>query len=435
MYITKIILQEKMINQLVVVAGGKGSRLKNILLDKPKILIEVKGLTLLERYLDLAVKNQIKNIFFILGCGSEDVIKSIKTLRSKYSVKIEYVVEDSPLGTAGGLIRYVNKLDNEFFLQYGDLVVDIDYNSIKNYFEKFNCDFSMICHPSSHIYDSDIVKIDSDLNLLKIYRKPHPNSLRERNLVNSGVYLFKKDCFLNLKLVNAPIDLDADLIPLLLSQNKKCKVIRNLWFIKDIGTVDRLATIDKMQLPINGNYRKPAVFLDRDGTINKHDGHITQIKQISIYNDVFESLKNWNKANYWVFIVTNQPVVAKGMVTLAELQDIHNNFDYMFSKYNCYVDDYFICVHHPETGFENEVKELKIECNCRKPNTGLIEKALNNYPIDLDNSFYIGDTWRDEQLAYKMGLKFYGILRDYKNDKRNFRSDTQKISKFTEVST
>ena len=131
-----------------------------------------------------------------------------------------------------------------------------------------------------------------------------------------------------------------------------------------------------------------AVFLDRDGVVNKEIGYITSIEQIEIYDFAREAINIFHDAGWKVIIVTNQSAVARGMLTEAKLREIHKYF------IDCLkVDDIFYCPHYPPEN--EEVYPYNIYCNCRKPSSEMIIEAAEKYNIDLKKSYMVGDKVSD----------------------------------------
>ena len=148
-----------------------------------------------------------------------------------------------------------------------------------------------------------------------------------------------------------------------------------------------------------------AFFLDRDGTINKYNGLVTKPDELELMDDTSSAIKKINASKYLAICITNQPVIARGDVTLEELKNIHNKMETLLGKEGAYLDGLYFCPHHPDKGFEGEVPEFKIECYCRKPRIGLLKKAEARYNIDLNKSWFIGDTDRDIQTGINAGCR------------------------------
>ena len=153
--------------------------------------------------------------------------------------------------------------------------------------------------------------------------------------------------------------------------------------------------------------KQKVAFLDRDGTINKYVGFLRNVDDFELRPNVSEAIKILNEKGYLVIVITNQPVIARGEINEQELKIIHNKMETLLGQDGAYVDAIYYCPHHPDSGYTGEIKALKIKCNCRKPNTGLVERAVKDFNIDLSKSFIIGDTDLDEKLASNLGIPFY----------------------------
>lgn len=146
---------------------------------------------------------------------------------------------------------------------------------------------------------------------------------------------------------------------------------------------------------------KPAVFLDRDGVINKEIDVLKNIRELRILPNVAEAIKAMNKLGFLVIVVTNQPVVARGWLSEKQLDEIHAVLLYRLGEKGARIDATYYCPHHPDA---NLVK-YRVKCRCRKPNIGMIKTATADFDIDLKKSFMIGDSTRDILAGRRAGLK------------------------------
>ncbi len=149
---------------------------------------------------------------------------------------------------------------------------------------------------------------------------------------------------------------------------------------------------------------KPAVFLDRDGTINEQRGYINHISRFVLLPGTAEAVRLLNEHGFLAIIVTNQSGVARGYFPIELVNEVHEHLKELLRKEGAYVDGIFFCPHY----HRGEVGEYTIECNCRKPRPGLIEKARKNLDIDMAGSYLIGDRVSDIELAKRCNLK--GVL-------------------------
>jgi len=394
--------------QVVILAGGEGSRLRKISNGLPKPMTNILGKPLLHYLIEQSVKYGMLDVKLLVSYKQE-VIREYFADGSKYGANIQYISEDVPRGTAGALIDALPQLDNQFMVIYGDTFLNIDLESMWKFHQSQSCDVSIFLHPNDHPYDSDLVEIDSNLRVKKIHNYPHEKGWRQ-NLVNAAVYVFNKESLKNVFLDKVKSDIAKDLFPLMLDLNKDICGYLSTEYIKDMGTPERLA---KLELDINsGRVRalekqalKSAIFLDRDGTINKEVGHLSSIDQFELIDGVGEAIKRINASGILVVVATNQPVVARGEVSDLLLRKIHNKMETLLGSYGAYIDRLYYCPHHPDNGFEGEIEALKVDCDCRKPKNGMFLQAKKDLNIDLEASWVVGDSFRDIDAAKNTGIR------------------------------
>jgi len=148
-----------------------------------------------------------------------------------------------------------------------------------------------------------------------------------------------------------------------------------------------------------------AIFLDRDGVINDNVNNLVEPSQFKMLPGASEAIKKINDSGYLVVLITNQPVIAKGFCTFEGMNKIHEKMNDFLAEKGARLDKVYICPHHPKKGFPGEVPELKIDCDCRKPKSGLFLKAIKELDIDAVQSWSIGDSHGDTEAAKKVGIK------------------------------
>ena len=227
-----------------------------------------------------------------------------------------------------------------------------------------------------------------------------------QNRVNAGIHMLSPGIF-KLFTELKKLDLDRDILKPLIA-DRQLAIYDSPEYIKDMGTPDRYYSVikdlqeGKVEAKNLANKQK-AIFLDRDGTINKYVGFLRQIDEFELIDGVAEAVKMINESGYLAIVVTNQPVIARGEVSLEELQTIHNKMETLLGQQGAYVDDIFYCPHHPHKGYEGERPEYKIDCNCRKPKPGMLLQAAEKYNIDLADSWMIGDGDSDMEAGMNAG--------------------------------
>ena len=151
--------------------------------------------------------------------------------------------------------------------------------------------------------------------------------------------------------------------------------------------------------------KKKAVFLDRDGVINKNVPRLTKPDQFTLIPGAAEAIKKINRSGLLAVVVTNQPVIAKGFCTFEGMEKIHKRMNNLLAKECARIDAVYICPHHPEKGYKGEVASLKIECGCRKPLPGLFLQAEKELEIDLKRSWVVGDSYSDVAAGRRIGAR------------------------------
>ena len=179
-------------------------------------------------------------------------------------------------------------------------------------------------------------------------------------------------------------------------------------YVKDMGTPDRFYAVTEdirsgKVRQKNLQNKQKCVFLDRDGTLNKYVGFLRDIDQLELLPGAAEAVRKINESGYLAIVVTNQPVIARGEVTVPQLQEIHNKLETLLGREGAYVDAIYYCPHHPHKGFGGEVPELKFDCDCRKPKPGMLLKAAEDFHIDLSASYMVGDGDNDVQCGVNAG--------------------------------
>lgn len=394
--------------QVVILAGGMGTRLRSATGNLPKPLVEVNGRPLLDYHLAHVAQAGVKDVLILAGYGA-DQIEMFCGDGSKWGLNLRTIVESSAAGTAGAVLQAFDYLQPHFLVLYGDTVFDFNIGRMVDFHEKYSPDATLFLHPNDHPHDSDLVEVDDQNRILKFHPYPHPSDVNLPNLVNAGVYIIERDILKNLDGLPAKPDFGKHVFSLLLAQNGYLMGYRSPEYIKDAGTPERLKKVSRDLLTGRVTQRSllnpvPAVFIDRDGTLIEEHGYIRQPSEVSLLPGVGRSLAKLNGSNYRIVLITNQPVIARGECDETGLKQVHNRLETLLGAEGAYLDAMYYCPHHPDAGFAGERSDLKIVCECRKPNIGLIEQAKLELNIDLTKSWMIGDTTTDSLTAKRAGV-------------------------------
>lgn len=416
-------------------AGGRGTRIAELFPDIPKPLIPVDGMPILEREIRSLASQGFKDLILTVGYLADKIIAYFGD-GSQLGVKIDYFVEETPLGNAGALFQLREMIGEEpFFLLNADAAFDVDFNRMFDFHKKHGGLVTLFTHPNSHPYDSGLIIADKDSNVEKWLSKEDERPQWYNNRVNAGLHVIDPK-ILELSLKNLEIDpttgspkgkvdLDRQILKPLCGTGKMF-CYDSPEYVKDMGTPERFYQVEAdyrngVVQAKNLHNKQKAIFLDRDGTINKYVGFLRNIDDFELIEGVSEAIKMINQSGYLAIVVTNQPIIARGEVTWDELHEIHKKMDTLLGKDGAYIDGIYICPHHPDKGFEGERPEYKFDCNCRKPKPGLLQQAARDFNIDTSQSYMIGDSENDVVAGNNAGCKNSYLIR------RNNADDLLKI--------
>jgi histidinol-phosphate phosphatase family protein len=393
--------------QIVILAGGKGTRLAKVVGGLPKALVPVNGIPVLERILRQAEDAGFEEALVLIGYQADLIERTLQTETNR--IALRFIRESTPLGTAGAVIAAFDLLSENFVVAYADVLMDVDLKRFWDFHAAQDADVTLFCHPNDHPADSDLVDVDDTGRIRRFFPCPHPKNLAARNLVNAALYCIRKSSLAPWRSHAGPLDFGKGLFPIMLECDMRMYGYLSREYIKDMGTRERLIRVERdlesgLVACSRMDRSPPAVFFDRDGVVNVERGDIVSEDGVALYAGVTEALQLLRRAGYLCVVVTNQPVVARGECTVETLRKIHGRIDMLLGKEGAYFDAWYFCPHHPDRGFPGEVGNLKITCDCRKPATGMLEQSRKDLNIDLKSSWLIGDQTRDIQMAKNAGL-------------------------------
>lgn len=407
---------EETIMQVVIMAGGKGTRIASIRSDVPKPMIPICGKPILEHQIEVLKRQGYTDIILVIG-HLGNTIRQYFSSGENYGVSIRYIEEEQPLGTAGALYYLKEMIQEDFLLLNGDIIFDIDIARMFSYHKQKGGMATILTHPNSHPYDSGLVFSDQD-GLVQKWLAKEDSRTYYRNRVNAGIHILSPSI---LSYFSQPkkVDLDRDILKKLISTHQ-LYAYASPEYIKDMGTPQRYTEVTediqkgKVKMK-NLHQQQKAFFLDRDGTLNVFKNFITKAEDIELCKGAAEALRMINESGYLAIVVSNQPVIARGEASFEEVERMMDRLETLLGEQGAYIDDRFYCPHHPERGFEGEVPELKISCNCRKPQPGLLLQASEKYNIDLSSSYMVGDSLRDVEAGNHAGCTSF-LLNDQKGN-------------------
>lgn len=422
--------------KVIIMAGGKGTRIASVRNDIPKPMIPICGKPILQYQIENLCSCGLIDIILVIG-HLGDVIENYFGDGSRFGVNLSYFVETEPLGTAGALFK-MPELNGDFLLLCGDIIFDIDFSRFIAFHKQHAALASLMSHPNSHPYDSSLLVTEIlspnssgglpfDSHRVIQWLNKEDERLYYKNRVNAGIQIISpkllelaKDILIaKNNVLPDKIDLDRDVLKPNIASGR-IFAYDTPEYIKDMGTPDRYY---QTECDINSGLltsrnllnKQKAVFIDRDGTINKENGFISQPDDFILLPNVAEAIKMINQSGYLAIIVTNQPVIARGECSFEDLEVIHNKMETELGKKGAFVDGLYFCPHHTDTGFDGERPEYKCICDCRKPKPGLLFKAAKDFNIDLSQSIMVGDTESDMQAGKNAGCKMCLLITEEHN--------------------
>lgn len=404
----------------VIMAGGRGSRISEVISDVPKPLIKIGNETVIEYEIQCLRNQGFYDFIITVSYMADKIIQHLGDGR-RLGVHIEYYIENQPLGNAGALFRVYDRLSDDFLLINADSIFDINFERFFNYHQKKGGLATIFTHPNAHPFDSALIISNRDGSVEHWLTKEENRPKWYKNRVNAGIHILNKQILNYYNAVNRSkkqeaveknvmkIDLDRDILkPLAGTGRLFC--YDSPEYIKDMGTPKRLESVKRDfasgLIIVKSLCRKQkAIFLDRDGTVNKYVGFLKNIESFELIEGVTEAIRLINESGYLAIVVTNQPVIARGEIDEKYLERIHWKMETLLGQEGGYIDAIYYCPHHPDKGYIGEVSELKINCDCRKPKPGLLIQASKDFNINLEESWMIGDSKNDIIAGFSAGCK------------------------------
>jgi len=391
----------------IIVAGGRGLRMGGLGERVPKPMLPIDGRPLLARQLDLLAGQGFEHVTICAGHRAEALGRSLEPLVPG-GLTLRMAVDPEPRGSGGCLHNAAPHRAGPTLVIFGDVLLDMELEPLLRFHQHHAAAATAVVHPNRHPHDSDLVEQDPDGRILAIHRKPHPPGLLVRNMAVAGAFVLAQQA---LQAVPAagPLDLVHDLLAGMVARGERVFGYRSTEYLKDMGTPRRYRQVQadwaagRVHAMRRSNPR-PAAFLDRDGTINRHVGHLARHQDMELLPGVGPAIRILNERGILAVVTTNQPVLARGEADPDQLDAIHARMELLLGREGAFLDGVYHCPHHPDTGFTGEVVALKGPCACRKPLAGLIHQATAQLPIDLTRSAVFGDSFRDLGMARAAGL-------------------------------
>ncbi|MEM6796905.1 MAG: HAD-IIIA family hydrolase [Acidobacteriota bacterium] len=403
--------------------GGRGTRLAPSIGDLPKILTPLGGRSVLEHLLrDLAASLGQADVLLLAGVGGERVAEAARALAPP-GLEVATLIEEKPLGTAGALHAAAGRLAERFAFVCGDILTSLDWRRFWDFARQQGGLGTLLVHRSSHPEDSDLVildDLDRAVGWSRRGARGHSGSISAGGpLGNAGLAVLSREILRSIPR-DRRSDLFRDIMPPLVDRRAPLFGYRTPEFVKDMGTPERLVSVDEEVRSGRVLLKAELALLDRDGVINvERDALLTRAEDLELIPGAAAGIRRLNRAGIRAAVVTNQAVVARGLCSLEELGRIHDRLRELLRREGASVEKIYFCPHHPETDHGEGIAELRGPCGCRKPSTGMVERALEELGVPPWRAILVGDRTSDMQLAANAGLASIAVetgcgLRDQK---------------------
>jgi histidinol-phosphate phosphatase family protein len=400
--------------QAAIVAGGLGTRAAGMTAGRiPKALLPVAGVPIIFHQMRALRREGVTQLSVLAGHLADQLEPVLAPEAAALGLALRIIIEPTPLGTAGclAIIRPVTK---DTLIVYGDMLFDIAVSPLREFHSRHQAILTVVAHPNDHPRTSDLI-IENNGLATAILPRGQPREEDHRNLVPTGVYLASPAFFDHLKR-ETKVDMISDLLPSLVASRARIAVYNTPEYLRDIGTPTRhaLAELDLLADRVeamNNHHRRPAIFFDCDGVLNEEPGlrGAVSADDVRAIPGAGVAVRRAREAGRLTVAVTNRPQVAKGFVTFEGLAHILGRLEALLAADGGVLDRIYYCPHHPEAGFPGEIPSLKVRCECRKPGTLLLRRAVGELPIDQPRSVLIGDSLRDIGAARAFGIWAYGV--------------------------
>ena len=385
------------VSQAVIFAGGLGTRLGNITKKIPKPLIKIGNKPFIEHIIYFFAKQGIKEIVLLTGYKKNLFKKKYHNKILFNKIKIICCEENKPLGTGGALLNAKKFLNNYFYLCNGDTYFQFNLQDLKLGMKKNSLIKLAVAKikKNENRYESIIINNDKVVSFLK-------RNLSNVKHINSGYYFVKKKI---LQKINKKVcSLENDIFPKILKEKQiEAKVyIENFNKFIDIGIPEDLKKSVRF---FKKNEENKAVFLDRDGVINKDLGYVHKKEKIIWRKKIFKFLNSLKNKNYLIFVVTNQSGIGRGYYSIKDVNNLHKWMNLTFLDNGSYVDEFYFSPYY-KFSKDRRFRENK---NFRKPDIGFFQLAKKKFKLIAKKSFMIGDNLSDMEFAKKAKLNGFQL--------------------------
>ncbi len=382
--------------EAIILAGGFGTRLKPCVDNLPKPLAPIGDKPFLFYLLDYLYTNGIYKVIISTGYMAEKITEAVGN--SYRGMVIEYSHEDSPLGTGGGIKKALGLCSNDFAVVInGDTFFDVNLFEMRKVHESLGFSLTLAARETENAYRSGCIQSENG-KLTGFIEK----GIEAAGKINGGIYFINKNALDNI--TEEKFSFEKDVLE---SGKHEIGVFESDGYFIDIGIPESFALANAEKEKLKSKRIRRAVFLDRDGTINKDTVHLYRKSEFEFLPCADRAVADIKKKGYLAVVVTNQAGIAKGLYLPEDADALHKYIDSLLTeKHSVIADGYYYCPHHQQA----TVEKYRGDCECRKPKPGLILKAVTDFKeigieIDLENSYMVGNRNSDTLSGINAGIK------------------------------
>ncbi len=372
------------VKQAVILAGGKGTRVRPLTDTVPKPMIRLNHRPFLEYLIDLLKDNGISEVVLLLGYLHEKIVDHFQD-GSKFGICIRYSIGEVSFETGKRIKSAEMLLQDNFLLMYCDNYWPLNLQNLIALHSKNQTMATVTVYTNKDGATKNNMLVSEDGYVLR-YDKSRTNT--QLNGVEIGFYILNKKILSLMPETN--FSFEKEILPQLIKKHQLSGYLTDHKYYS-IGSLERLPTTEQFLQP------KKVIFLDRDGVINKKapkSEYITSWKVFEFLPGSVKAMALLAQKGYIIFIITNQAGIARGFMTEAELEEIHKNMKNELNKHDVRIEKIYHCPHGWDEG-----------CDCRKPKPGMLYKAAKEYNLDLSKTFFVGDDQRDLEAGTAAGCK------------------------------
>lgn len=384
-------MDKQKIKQAVILAGGLGKRLQPFTDNNPKPMYPVNGKPFIGYLIEQVKQFGIDNILLLLGYMPEKITEYLEDGKD-YGVCISYDITPVEFNTGDRIFHAKERLNDDFLLMYCDNYCPINYRKLEVDFYNNNALIQVSVYENRDNYTKNNMLLEKNGKVLVYDKKRAMPGLQG---VDIGYAIIKKKILDMVTCENQNFESVA--YPYAVRQNQMFATVTKHRYYS-VGSWERIELTKKFFEDI------PTVFIDRDGTINERPPkacYVENEQQFVWLKGAKEAIGLLNKNGYRVLMVTNQPGIARGKLSLEKLNKIHNKMERELEEVGAHIDKIYFCPHNWDEG-----------CECRKPKPGMLYQAQKEYNLNLTKCILIGDDERDIEAGEAAGCITYMVTED-----------------------